>query len=298
MTAFLDKAKQALYDHVFRTLKKIGIAAKADESITVTMLRAVANEERPGLPELQVQWLFNYYIYYGEAKRAWFQKQPKLALKNAFAQAEPYWHIEDVFDVALGLAAAQGCPKLDAEVPAEVCATVHRAKPAFSAPIPIPAKLLPPFCKIQPVDAYEAMRTKFGWDSEAKIKIENALQASQTKPSEHFIDWLEGAIKRYFEEFNKIEAEPYDGLDAVETFLDKFFRSSEVWSSEHGDETPKTNINESVNVVCAHVPIHTCTRFVETPYDPSIQFDIDLHMRTSFTNRLKAVDWTYHLQLD
>jgi hypothetical protein len=280
----LDKAKQALHDHVFETLSRCGLVTEQSDVaiITVSMLRAVANEERLGLPELRVQWLLNYYMHYAHNRGAPFQKNPKLALQNAFDKARPEQQIEHVFDQAL-------TPDFD-----EI--EVQPSDITFS--VPKEPVWLPPAHRVQPVSAYESLRKRFGWDSEAKIKIENALQASQIKPSEAFLDWLDGAFKRYFSDLSKVEKEQISGPEGMERFLDKFAMSGEMWRNEDVDEPLKRNVEEAVDVSTAHVPIHACTRFVEFVYDPSTQFDSDLHMRTSFTNRLKAVDWAYHLQID
>jgi hypothetical protein len=252
--------------------------------ITAAMLREAAEIERPGLPVFRVPYLFSYFLKYAEANHQWVpdSNQTKITLQNAFEQADPGQLIERVFDEAL----AQAFRPIE---PIKIMGFDQPAEPAQPPPA---------YYRVRPVSAYDTLRERFGWDSETKVKVENALQATQTKPSEALFDWLDGAFKRYFSGLAKTENEHISSKDGIEKFLDKFVLSGEVWRSEHVNEPPKHNIDESVNACHVYIPIHACTRFVETAYDPSIQFDIDRHMRTSFTNRLKAVDWTYHLQTD
>jgi hypothetical protein len=268
-----------LYSRVFDTLKTAGLLAAIhveNPIITVSMLRQAAHIEMPGLLEHRVPYLYSYFLRYAEAngQHAPDTGKTKITLQNALEKAKPWQKIESVFDRALA----------QIEPPA-----------IAAADLPSAPTWLPPAYRVHPIDAYEAMRIKFGWDSDAKIKIENALRATQTKPPASLFDWMDGAFKRYFVALSKTETESINSEDGIEKFLDKFILSSQCSQPQRRPENDKI---EAVNVCHAHVPLHTCTRFVETVYDPSIQFDADLHMRTSFTNRLKAVDWTYHLQMD
>jgi hypothetical protein len=221
--------------------------------------------------------IFRYYLEYARGKGVprKMARGTEGALQHAFERADPTEQIEYVFDRVL----------------VKVWNPVKTINLEKEGKLPPQVQLDPN----SPVDAYEALCLAQGWEPLEKVRALEVIQATEIKPSEGFIEWLEGAIARYFVEFARSQA---NGVpDYENSFYDKFLTGDEIGQCGSPVEN-KRSLNEPVEICRAHVPIQACSQFTEVAYVPSTRLDTDLHMHTSFTNRLRGVDWNYYLQAD
>ncbi len=129
---------------------------------------------------------------------------------------------------------------------------------------------------------YAAVTKKMGWASAEEIGAENRFKAKAICPGPEFFDWLHSAFERYEVDYAQAEK-----TGKLEDFYDKFTSGTDVIA----DPQKTAMFGEAQIVASPDVDL----KYLEHTHEPTQTRDTRYHLNSSFTNRLKCVDWKYYL---